>query len=89
MAEATDDFGNYSSGLDSPAAHDVDVTPSDSADMPHASRALYITTGGTIRYTTVGGNTVTRTVPDNFILPLRVKRVWATGTSAADICCWY
>ena len=61
------------------------VTPADGTDLPNVARSLYITVGGTIKFVTVGGDTDTWTVPDNFYLLGQIKRVWATGTTATGI----
>jgi len=39
-----------------------------------------------VRVTTTGGNDVTFTaVPGGSLLPVSVKRVWATGTTATNV----
>jgi hypothetical protein len=88
-AFGADEFSGNSVQLNSQAYHDADVTPSDSTDLANVSRSLYVTNGGVVVYTTVSGETVTRTFPDNYIVPVRVKRVWSTGTTATGICNWY
>lgn len=82
MADA---FESNSSALDSPAAYAASVTPNDSTDLAASSRALYIGTSGDVKVTTVGGNDVTFANVPVGVLPIRVKRVWATGTSATGI----
>ena len=78
-------FDDRSSGLESPGAAAAQVLPSDAADLSVSSRALYIGTGGDLQITTVSGSVVSlKNVPVG-ILPLRVRRVHATGTSASDI----
>lgn len=67
-----------------PAKHAAAITPNDSTDLTNFPRALVIGTGGTLKVTTVGGETVTLTVVSS-ILPLMVERVFATGTTATDI----
>lgn len=86
---AQDDFGSHGEGLAAPAKHAAVVTPADGADLAHASRSLYIGTGGTLKVTTLGGETLTITVGDNMMLPLRVVRVFSTGTTATDILSLY
>ena len=82
MADA---FESNASALDSPAAHAASVTPNDSTDLTASSRALYIGTSGDVKVTTVGGETVTFASVPVGVLPVRVQRVWATGTDASDI----
>ncbi len=84
-----DIFESYSAGLESPATQAYAVTPDDGADLPMACRALNVATGGTIRITTVGGDTTTITVGQGNAFPLRCQRVWATGTTATGIVALY
>jgi hypothetical protein len=80
----TDTFSGYSNGLGSPAAQAATVTPNDAADLPTASRALYVGTAGNLVIVTVGGSTVTLVGASGW-MPVRVARVLATGTTAGDI----
>ena len=80
-----DIYDDRSSGLESPGYNAATITPDDGADLPTASRAIYVGTAGDLAITMVGGGTLTlKNVPAG-ILPLRVRRVLATGTSAADL----
>lgn len=80
-----DIYDDRSSGLESPGYDAAQITPDDGVDLPTASRAIYVGASGDLVVTMVGGGTVTlRAVPAG-ILPLRVSRVHATGTSAADL----
>lgn len=85
MADA---FENHQPGLEAPAAHVALVTPDDSNNLPNAARGLLIGGSGALKVTTVGGETITlpaTVIPAGSILPLRVARVWSTGTTATDI----
>ncbi|RMH49543.1 MAG: hypothetical protein D6686_08015 [Alphaproteobacteria bacterium] len=80
-----DEFANQVSSLTSPFNYCDQVIPSDTEDLPYASRSLYIGVSGDIRVTTIGGTTVTfRSHPVGY-MPGRIRRVHATGTTAADI----
>ena len=80
-----DIYDDRSSGLESPGYNAAPITPDDGADLPIASRAVYVGTSGDLAVTMVGGATVTfKGVPVG-VLPLRVARVRATGTTAADL----
>lgn len=62
----------------------VNITPSDSADLTDALRMLIVGVGGDVKITD------TRDVTDVFTLeagnyPVRVKRVWSTGTTATGL----
>lgn len=80
-----DIFEDRSSGLESPGYDAVSVTPSDSSNLPVTSRALYIGTSGDLRVIVGSGSTVTFVNVPEGILPMRVSRVLASGTTAADI----
>lgn len=80
-----DNFISHSAGLDSPASKAFAITPSDSTDLPDVTRGLYTGTGGTIvLILTDDASAVTlNSVPAGTVLPLRVRRVLATGTTAS------
>ena len=70
------------------------VTPSDTVDIPSVSTAtgknfgccLYVGTAGDIRVLTVGGDTVTFVgINTGAFIPVQVKRVYTTGTTASNI----
>lgn len=70
----------------SPSGVFVAVTKSDTVDITGGQcRALYVGTGGDL-VVSFGGTTVTfKAVPGGTVLPIRVSRVRATGSTAADI----
>lgn len=48
--------------------------------------SLFVGTGGNLRVLTIGGETVTLSnIGNATFIPLQVQRVYATGTTAADI----
>lgn len=60
------------------------VTPSDTTEI--RALALYVGTGGTLRVVTANGDDVTFSgVPNGFLLPLEVRRVRSTTTTASNI----
>lgn len=71
--------------LSGPAADFLPVTPSDNTDLSTVAIGLYIETGGALSVVTLAGTTRTINVPNNYTLPLAVKRVRATGTTATGI----
>lgn len=82
----TDRFIGREPGLDGPAIHGFDVTPNNDVDLPEITRALYIGTAGDVAVLLMSGSSITLTnVPGGTLLPLRVRRVRATDTSAAAI----
>lgn len=83
---AEDYFKHYGAGLDSPAENAAAITPSDSTDLPVVVRALYcIGTGSVVVTMRGGGAAVTLPMVAGAPLPVRVTRVWATGTTATGI----
>jgi len=85
-----DDFDDNVVGLESPAVNGFSVTPHDTNELANYSRALYIGTGGNIKFQTVNGDVVTLVnVADGSYHPWRVKLVYATDTTADDIVAMY
>jgi len=71
-------------------AFDAWAVRSDGSDLPIFTRAIYTGSGGAIKITTVGGNTVTLVgVPAGSLMPVRVARLWSTGTVATDVIGFY
>lgn len=86
---ATPTLANRSAADTAPADDILQVTPADGADIAAGSRALVIGTAGALKITTAAGNTVTLTGVPAGVLPVKVTRVWATGTTAANIAALY
>lgn len=86
-----DTFDGKQAVLDSPAFHAEAVAPSDSADLPTVSRALYVGGTGDVEVVMAGGGAavVLKNVVSGSLLPIRVARVRDTGTTATDIVCLY
>lgn len=72
------------------AAYDAAaVTPNDSTDI-RPTRSLYIGAAGNVKVDMALGTTVTFTaVVAGSILPIQVKRVYSTDTTASDIVALY
>lgn len=81
----TNPFSNRSVSLSGPATDIVPVTPDDATDLPDVAVALYIAQGGTVRLVSVRDETRSVPVADFSILPVGVRRVLATGTTATGI----
>ncbi len=84
-----DRFKDYAAGLDSPPVGGFAVTPDDAADLAVASRGLNVGAAGAVRVTTVDGSDLTLELAAGGIVPIRVTRVWATGTTAGAIVALY
>ena len=73
-----------------PADNAAAVTPNDSSDLTNTARALYVGGTGNVKVDTAAGDTVTfSSVPAGAIIPVRVKRVYSTGTTATNIVALY
>ncbi|MFC2970436.1 spike base protein, RCAP_Rcc01079 family [Acidimangrovimonas pyrenivorans] len=78
-------FAGREPALSGPATDIVPVTPSDATDLGQVALALYVETGGTLSIVTEAGQSRSVTVVDFSILPVGVRRVNQTGTSAGGI----
>jgi hypothetical protein len=82
-----DKFENTADSLISPASDCFGVTPSDSLDLARSTRAIYVGTGGDLKVLTIGSSSpVTfRNIISGSILDIRIRQVFATGTTAQDL----
>ena len=89
----SDKFAQTERGILAPYTRAVTITPSDSTDLTETPRALQIHagTGSTPVKVTMAGDSaaVTMNLQTGYIFPLRVSRVWATGTSATTVIALY
>jgi hypothetical protein len=67
--------------LSSPYDNAAEITPSDTADLAYATRALWCGAAGNVKVTMLGGGTVTINHGVHQLLPIRITKVWATGTT--------
>lgn len=94
-----DPFNGYSSDRDGPFDNMDFVEPSDESDLPVIASTLFFqgrlpvsqeNPDGSlvkVKITTAGGQTWTLETPteNRLTLPVRVRKVWATGTTALTI----
>ena len=81
-----DKFQNQSDNVDLQARKLLAITPHNDNDLADLPKALYIGTGGTIAIIAADNTTsVSLTVQDGALLPIRAKRVLVTGTTATGI----
>lgn len=75
------------SGLSSPAGFGEPITPSDTVNLLSPTRGIYVaSSGGTIIAVLAGkGDVVTLTNVPNGILPIAVRRINNSGTTATGI----
>ncbi|WP_295174434.1 hypothetical protein [uncultured Brevundimonas sp.] len=79
---------NHGRDAGGPARRAAAVTPSDAADLTTYAKALYVGAAGNVRVLTVGGedgDAVTFANHPVGWLPVQVRRVLATGTTATQI----
>lgn len=81
----TNPFENRTSSLSGPATDILPVTPDDVTEMAAMAIALYVESGGTLSLLTAQGGSRSVVVADKSILPVGVRRVNATGTTATGI----
>lgn len=65
----------------------MDTLFSNSVDLPAYTlyKALYIGVAGNIKYNDQDGNTVGPIAVPQGILPFKVRRIWATGTTVTQV----
>lgn len=81
-----DRFSKYYAHLDDPAENGAAVTPSDTVDLPTASRFIWVGGAGNIALITVGGDTITLNgCLAGTMLRVRASRILATGTTATNL----
>ena len=69
-----------------PAANAASVTPDDSNELTFLSRALYVGGTGNVKVTMKDGAEVTfSAISSSTILPIAVRKVHSTGTTATAI----
>lgn len=81
----TDTFSGMNTGLESPARRFFTVAPDDATDLPYVSRALNVAQSGIVRITGADGDVADIFVGAGLAFPVRVRRVWQTGTTATGI----
>lgn len=75
--------GTFTASLIAPASGAFSITPADS-DLGTPARALWVGTAGDLRVTLIqGGDVVLKGAFG--LVPVSVKRVWSTNTTAANI----
>ena len=90
----TDAFSSLADNVSAPSTHATTVTPSDTVDLTNIPKAIYI--GGAGDVVVIGVNAPTgatgvtfKAVAAGTILPVRARRLLATGTTATNIVALY
>jgi hypothetical protein len=61
------------------------ITPNDSTDLSEITLSLWVSVAGAVKVTMYDGSVVTYANLTAGRHPLRVKRVWSTGTAATGL----
>lgn len=81
-----DRFANLAPSLTSPVIGGFAIAPHDSTPLPEITRAVYVGVTGDLALVLASGQSVVlKAVPAGSLLPVRVQRVAATGTTAASL----
>lgn len=80
-----DPFANRMRKPSDPAVTVFAITPDDGADLAQPTTAINVTTPGKVRVTTLDGSEGTISIHPGQAFPIRVARVWNTGTTATGI----
>ena len=68
----------------------VSITADDNADLNIIGAVIFVGTGGDLSVVTVSGDTVIyKNLPDAYILPVQVRQVNSTNTTATDLIAQY
>ena len=86
----SDRFAGYADSANAPSRRVVALAPSDTADLADTPKGIYVGSGGDVALVAVdapagAAATVFRNLPSGSLLPVRARRVLATGTTAADM----
>lgn len=66
------------------------VTTSDSANLSPFARAVWVGGAGNVKVDTIGGQTITiNSVAAGTLLPVQVRKIYATGTTATNMVALY
>ncbi len=90
MANYVDDARNLQESI-GPALHAFVITPSDTVNLTHATRAIYVGGAGDISLDMRGGETAVLHVGvvAGTVLSVQAIRVRATGTTATNLVAWW
>lgn len=89
MSTPTDRYRGVPPGVDGPYTNGIAVTPDDGQMLPAVCRGVYVGVAGDLavllRDDAPGGAVTFKAVPAGSVLPIWVKQVLATGTTATSI----
>ena len=89
---SADAFEHTEPGIQQPGRHAANITPNDSRDLANIPRGIYVGGAGDLDVTMLGEGEVGSGGRVTFvgllagsIIPIRVSRVWAAGTTATNL----
>ena len=69
-----------------PIESGFEITPSNTEDLERVTRGIYVGVSGDLKVDLASGDTITFVgINGGQIHPIRVRRVYATGTDATDL----
>ena len=78
-----DKFSSLADSITAPVSNAFEITPNDTTDLNYVTRGLYVSAVADVVVDMNDSGTVTLTnLAPGVLHPLRVRRVYATGTSA-------
>jgi hypothetical protein len=81
-----DRFADYAISLESPAVTGFAVTPNDGTDLSDVTRAVYVGGSGNVSAVLQSGAEVVFVgLTSGSVLPARLRRIKATGTTATNL----
>lgn len=82
-----DPFESNTDSLVAPAKLAFAISPDDTLELTSATKAIYVGTGGdlTVRSIDSDGDVIFRNVVSGSVLPIRLRSVRQTGTTASDL----
>lgn len=86
---ADDAYRDRVNGINAPVRHAVSVTPSDTVDIASVPRALWVGDDGDIAVILADDTASVIIKNASGLVPLMVKRVLVTGTTASSILALY
>ena len=79
-------YSGRADAISAPAQRGFAITPSDASDLAAETRGLWVGASGDLALVLASGDEVTLVgAVGGTVLPLRVKRVKATGTTATQL----
>ena len=76
---------NYAQTATGPADFGFEITPSDSEDLAMITRSVFAAGAGVIKWHNAGGQEQHTTVVDGERVPIKARRILATGTTATGL----